>query len=274
MNEITFQCSICYNDMDNKSEIYRITSCHCQFCQQCVHQYVISQVNIGSIPIQCPTNGCNYSLSTNEIRSFLTNAQFNLYNKLLLDYEVTNDPRRFFCPHVDCGHILAVPDARKQRPITCTRCHNPICSKCRREWHSTEDCTRLVISYANPIHSDIKHCPRCSVLLERVNGCAQITCVNCKHIFCWYCLRSLEKDFFLLHYERGSCRNRLGHSRLSLFLHRLLTIGLFLLLIFLLIVTSPLLIIILPYLFCCGQKQLRNYFDRSSTPYQSVIDTV
>jgi len=40
--------------------------------------------------------------------------------------------------------------------------------------------------------SNIKRCPRCRVPLEWVAGCAQIMCVNCKHIFCWYCLQSLD----------------------------------------------------------------------------------
>jgi hypothetical protein len=40
--------------------------------------------------------------------------------------------------------------------------------------------------------SNIKRCPRCRCPLEWIAGCAQIMCVNCKHIFCWYCLKSLD----------------------------------------------------------------------------------
>jgi hypothetical protein len=40
--------------------------------------------------------------------------------------------------------------------------------------------------------SNIKRCPRCRFPLEWIAGCAQIMCVNCKHIFCWYCLQSLD----------------------------------------------------------------------------------
>lgn len=43
--------------------------------------------------------------------------------------------------------------------------------------------------------SNIKRCPRCRFPLEWVAGCAQIMCVNCKHIFCWYCLKSLDVSF-------------------------------------------------------------------------------
>ncbi|CDQ95028.1 unnamed protein product, partial [Oncorhynchus mykiss] len=45
-------------------------------------------------------------------------------------------------------------------------------------------------------------------------------CKNCKHAFCWYCLESLDDDFLLIHYDKGPCRNKLGHSRASVIWHR------------------------------------------------------
>ena len=29
-------------------------------------------------------------------------------------------------------------------------------------------------------------------VLERDAGCAQMMCKRCKHVFCWYCLISLD----------------------------------------------------------------------------------
>ncbi|CAF0735900.1 unnamed protein product [Adineta steineri] len=106
--------------------------------------------------------------------------------------------------------------------------------------------------------SNIKRCPRCRFPLEWIAGCAQIMCVNCKHIFCWYCLKSLDNDFFLLHFERGPCRNRLGHSRASLFFHRLTIVGIFIGLTLLFLITIPFLIITAPCLLCCRYKQIKN----------------
>jgi hypothetical protein len=39
---------------------------------------------------------------------------------------------------------------------------------------------------------NIKRCPKCAVLIERADGCAQIMCKVCKHTFCFYCLASLD----------------------------------------------------------------------------------
>lgn len=30
--ETYFRCSICYNDIANRTEIFQLEACHCQFC--------------------------------------------------------------------------------------------------------------------------------------------------------------------------------------------------------------------------------------------------
>lgn len=32
----------------------------------------------------------------------------------------------------------------------------------------------------------------CGVPIEKDEGCAQMMCKRCKHVFCWYCLASLD----------------------------------------------------------------------------------
>ncbi|UYV64889.1 RNF144A [Cordylochernes scorpioides] len=43
---------------------------------------------------------------------------------------------------------------------------------------------------------------------------------QCHHIFCWHCLQSLQGDLFLRHYDEGPCKDKLGHPRIGLFVHR------------------------------------------------------
>lgn len=44
-----------------------------------------------------------------------------------------------------------------------------------------------------PFDNDlIKCCPMCAVPIEKDEGCAQMMCKRCKHVFCWYCLASLD----------------------------------------------------------------------------------
>ncbi|CAF2912480.1 unnamed protein product [Rotaria sp. Silwood2] len=178
--------------------------------------------------------------------------------------KVTNDPQRIFCPQINCGRVLTLSNEQKieeKQSITCTKCQSTFCLKCRCQWHPHQRCSDLLTPNEMETESNIKRCPQCRFPLEWTDGCAQIMCINCKHMFCWYCLKSLDNDFFLLHYERGPCRNRLGHSRASLFLHRLIIIGLFIAFIILFIIATPLLILIAPCLISYRYKQIKNYFN-------------
>jgi len=257
-----FQCSICYDDFHQNEQIWTFNTCQCRFCRECVRQYSINQLNSISVPIRCPNGECNSLVSLNQLENLFDEKQFNLYKKLLVDHEVTNDPHRVFCPHVDCGQILVLPAERQNHeefPMICSKCRTKFCLKCRSSWHPNVQCSDLLTPYEMEADCNIKRCPRCRFPLEWVAGCAQIMCVNCKHIFCWYCLKSLDNDFFLLHFERGPCRNRLGHSRASLFLHRLTIVGIFLGLILLLFIAIPFLILSAPCLLCCRYKQIKNH---------------
>lgn len=96
---------------------------------------------------------------------------------------------------------------------------------------------------------NIKRCPQCSILIERVEGCAQIMCKFCKHCFCFYCLESLDNDFLLKHYTKdGPCKGKLGHSRISLLMHRMSVVAIFTGTIFLILILSPLILLMLPFL--------------------------
>ena len=48
--------------------------------------------------------------------------------------------------------------------------------------------------------SEIKRCPMCFVPIERDAGCAQMMCKRCKHVFCWFCLASLDVRIYLFNH--------------------------------------------------------------------------
>nr|KAF6380113.1 ring finger protein 144B [Myotis myotis] len=100
-------------------------------------------------------------------------------------------------------------------------------------------------------------CPFCRVYIERNEGCAQMMCKNCKHTFCWYCLQNLDNDIFLRHYDKGPCRNKLGHSRASVIWNRTQVVGILVGLGIIALVTSPLLLLASPCIICCVCKCCR-----------------
>jgi E3 ubiquitin-protein ligase RNF144 len=93
--------------------------------------------------------------------------------------------------------------ANKSLIINCTTCQKSFCAECKLSWHpgtSCESFRRKLIKQGKLSLEDeelfsldsIKKCPFCHVPIEKDSGCAQMMCKRCKHVFCWYCLASLD----------------------------------------------------------------------------------
>ncbi|KAF2364303.1 IBR domain [Trinorchestia longiramus] len=170
--------------------------------------------------------------------------------------------------------IPEVPDAEgmsSEFGVICPTCQLEFCPSCGQNSHPNGQCQLQLLASSKGIkmqykklmgmdNSDlpgvIKCCPnpKCQVAIERNEGCAQMQCRACKHTFCWYCLASLEEDFLLRHYDKGPCRNKLGHSRASVLCHRLQVIAIFLSVGLLVFAAAPLLVLVGPCVLCCKCK--------------------
>lgn len=108
------------------------------------------------------------------------------------------DKARAWCPRAGCETICSInatgSNGTPIGPVHCPNCSTDFCSICRESWH-TGPCSD--ISLGIPFDGDhIKCCPMCSVPIEKDEGCAQMMCKRCKHVFCWYCLASLDVSKF------------------------------------------------------------------------------
>ncbi len=222
------------------------------------------------------------------------------------------DKNRTWCPAPDCGTIchicqpshnslLGSGDDAHVASVHCPSCQKEFCSRCQANSHPGKTCAQngeelvramsqggggggdgpAVAPAAEYIFAgsgDIKPCPMCRVPIERDAGCAQMMCKRCKHVFCWFCLTSLDvryyyhsyatyamvhrvfvifqDDFLLRHYDSGRCKGKLGHSRASVLFHRAQVIGIFAGFGILLLIASPLLLIAAPCILCCRCKLL------------------
>jgi E3 ubiquitin-protein ligase RNF144 len=104
------------------------------------------------------------------------------------------DKERAWCPRAGCETICSLNDSgsngNSPGPVHCPNCSTDFCSLCREPWHNGP-CPELPLGI--PFNNDhIKCCPMCSVPIEKDEGCAQMMCKRCQHVFCWYCLASLD----------------------------------------------------------------------------------
>ncbi|NXX79909.1 R144B ligase, partial [Urocolius indicus] len=274
---ITCKICLCEYSLD-KTTI--LQDCNCIFCTSCLKQYVQLAIQEGcGSPITCPDMLCssNGTLYEPEIACLIPVDQFQLYKRLKFEREVHLDPRRTWCPAAECHTVCHIAPSKPGAPlpVECPTCHLKFCSSCKEAWHPQHLCqenqpilvpTEQGSLIGTETEAPIKQCPVCRIYIERNEGCAQMMCKNCKHIFCWYCLQNLDNDIFLRHYDKGPCRNKLGHSRASVMWNRTQVVGILVGLGIIALVTSPLLLVASPCIICCICKSYRSKKKKHSPP--------
>ncbi|XP_058807550.1 probable E3 ubiquitin-protein ligase RNF144A [Phymastichus coffea] len=248
-------CKLCLSDV-TLSQTFSIEDCGCSYCKDCMRAYVEFEIEEGAYDISCPDAKCDQDgmLSLKEIGTLVNQELIEKHHKFRLNRDVSMDKERAWCPRAGCDTICSLNGSDggspgQPGPVHCPNCSTDFCSICREPWH-VGPCPELLMGI--PFDSDhIKCCPMCSVPIEKDEGCAQMMCKRCKHVFCWYCLASLDDDFLLRHYDKGPCKNKLGHSRASVIWHRTQVIGIFAGFGLLLLVASPLLLLAAPCIVCC-----------------------
>ncbi|XP_078449550.1 putative E3 ubiquitin-protein ligase RNF144A [Lampetra fluviatilis] len=291
-------CKLCLGDTA-PADVTALQTCRCVYCTQCMGRYVELEISKGlGEPITCPDAACPITglLSQAEIEKLTSTEMVDKYKRFQFEQEVHLDPARRFCPSPGCQAACRVPDGcspGSAARVLCAACHHEFCAACGVAWHgggrpcadhgtataagpggaargrgrggsmvgaaaarATRDSSALLGELSE---APIKRCPACGVLIERNEGCAQMMCGKCRHAFCWYCLQSLDGDFLLRHYDRGPCRNKLGHTRASVLWHRTQVVCIFAGLGVLLIAASPFLLLAAPCVLCarCRPRCLR-----------------
>ncbi|XP_023187161.1 E3 ubiquitin-protein ligase RNF144B-like [Xiphophorus maculatus] len=258
-------CKLCLS-LQPLAVIRELEGCKCTFCTACLQQYVqLSIMEGGGAAITCPDMACpkTGALLDSEVASLAAPYQVELYQRLKFERGVKLDPSKAWCPVLECQAVCSVQATTEGRPgaVACPACHIVFCSSCRGPWlegHTCPEGQPMMLPPLSPESSDpeasIKQCPMCGVYIERNQGCAQMLCKSCKHTFCWYCLQNLDGDIFLRHYDKGPCRNKLGHSRASVMWNRTQVVGILVGVSIIVLVTSPLLLLASPCILCCMCK--------------------
>ncbi|CAH1775556.1 unnamed protein product [Owenia fusiformis] len=265
-------CKLCLMEC-SPEDMYELRECKCLYCEMCVKQYLSVMIAEGNVLlITCPDAAClkQGRMEASEIQALVNAEEYDRYLRLKFEREVALDPNRTFCPEAGCETVCHVcsasTSAAKVAPVKCVNCPTcglQFCSVCKSKWHANKTCDEVFLSstkeeqgipFSAEEDANIKRCPVCHVPIERNDGCAQMMCKRCKHVFCWYCLASLDDDFLLRHYDRGPCKNKLGHSRASVIWHRTQVVGIFAGFGVLLLVASPFLLLAAPCILCCKCK--------------------
>lgn len=124
-NTDPFECEICMTDIEVHDGIF-IRECLHQFCIDCVRHTIIHSEEA---EIKCPANACDCIIQDREIRSLLTQAEFDKHDLKTLRIAESQATNSYHCKKANCEGWCIVEDA--VNTFVCPRCGSENCLACQ-----------------------------------------------------------------------------------------------------------------------------------------------
>jgi ariadne-1 len=205
-------CGVCYDEVPPSNIV--ALGCEHPFCSDCFRTYLETQVGNGPpgcLTTKCPHFKCTQSVPHSYFRGLLSNAgekSARLIEKqeayCLRNY-IENSRSMNFCRAAHCELIAVATSAAHVDEVVKCPCGYRYCFKCGEEPHQPCNCSQLSTwndkcsnesETTNWIIANTKKCPKCSVRIEKNQGCNHMTCKHCRHEFCWLCFGKYVIVFF------------------------------------------------------------------------------
>jgi hypothetical protein len=114
-------------------------------------------------------------------------SKLNVYSKIIekTDFEISKSSITKICPLPNCEGLVS--------KNICSECGSKLCGKCNEKINDSEEETEKESHVCDPdtiktlylIKKDTKSCPKCSVLIHKIEGCDQMFCTKCNTAFSW-----------------------------------------------------------------------------------------
>ena len=167
---------------------YKLLFCGHSFCQECLYFCIENSLNdLDSFPITCPQ--CIMPIVWIDLKNLFTNP--NDYKKTIrnaLNKHISLNPNIYkSCITPNCPSIFLKISGKN---VSCRECFKNICLDCQTLAHPMLTCYenktgegKLLIKFMK--ENDVRKCPHCKSLIQKLDGCFRITCRSCKSEICW-----------------------------------------------------------------------------------------
>ncbi len=185
------RCQICYERTKDRS--YCDKHSVCSSCMKC---YLETDIHLKPYyhTFNCPIPSCQTKIGYDDVR-ILVGIKFNKW--------IQNINKGFCCQNYECSRRKSNEDNNfvfaSVTEMCCKGCLNTICVVCREQQLDLEggdhQCTsqenQQILQLLRDPMSNLRPCPRCLSLIEKIEGCNHMTCdgaLGCGWEFCWLCL--------------------------------------------------------------------------------------
>ncbi|CAG4970075.1 unnamed protein product [Parnassius apollo] len=204
------ECPLCLSTFVAAGMV-RLAWCAHRCCEPCLRQYLAIEIYEARVPVNCPV--CQENMHPLDVRRIVDNPTlYDKYEEFSVRRALAADPDTRWCPAPDCSFAVVATGCASCPKLTCLApgCGASFCYHCKAAWHPTQTCDAARRSrqppprapqpqHADMEHGEVKPCPRCSVLIVKVEdgSCNHMVCCVCGAEFCWLCMKEVSDLHYL-----------------------------------------------------------------------------
>ncbi|PFH50499.1 hypothetical protein AMATHDRAFT_40797 [Amanita thiersii Skay4041] len=187
-------CPVCF---DKPIEPIKLRCGHL-WCNACIKGYLLAAPSAKAFPLGCLGNEarCKGCIPLSIAKSMLSTEQLQAVFEASFTAFVQCRPEEYhYCPSPDCPQVYkAAPKSLKGFTVQCPSCLIRICASCHTEAHDGFGCSDDG-KWDDDFRAwaegrDVKRCPGCRIVIERLEGCNHMTCTRCQTHVCWVCMKT------------------------------------------------------------------------------------
>ncbi|CAF3854439.1 unnamed protein product [Rotaria sp. Silwood1] len=197
-------CVVCYDDKDlNEFNFDFINDCqhlNRSICNSCLFRHVQQAFQITfTDDIYCPELQCGVKLNYYAVKNILflhgDNKLVERYKQYVFHRQLEQMDEFIWCSNPLCNVGQLNENGVLNNIVTCFNCHQKTCFTHKVKWHEGLTCEEYDLGIDQDYESsrrwiveNSKKCPKCPYQIEKNDGCDHMTCIKCRHEFCWSCL--------------------------------------------------------------------------------------
>ncbi|UJR25187.1 hypothetical protein I4U23_006542 [Adineta vaga] len=235
--ENMYDCPICC-DSFSLNDLKQMACCSTKLCSLCLVTHTITNITNGKLHIECPA--CSVQINSSSIlyNSELPVSLRERYQQILAqDLSEKQNTCIKLCPHCNYITVIDEKDSIKygkkshrstERWLHCEQCEKDWCWSCYAPSHPNETCRQFKTNHThidlwartrrsdNNNQRNAQRCPKCSIYIEKIDGCDHMHCTKCDSKFCYRCGSRMRLPFYIGHdakYSIFGCKYKLWPNR-------------------------------------------------------------
>ena len=189
------ECCVCYTRVIYEHDFFLLECCGHAYCIDCIKIQVT--VPTAMFPLLCAAEECSQPLVIQDITLLCKRIDYSILQlglASLRTFSYTNPGTIKHCLTPDCDMVYVASE--EGRKFICSFSNISLCTSCHVQYHDGLTCAMFISEVKQGNDNDMwlksnaettKRCPRCQLLLEKIDGCNHVRCLCGAHV-CWVCV--------------------------------------------------------------------------------------